>query len=88
MTHRPITGMPGPAGSLGVCALCGEGFLKEILLGENVHSIEIEGFDKDVCLHAKCLEVLKKNGTDWKTLPDGPLRRAYAEAARRQDAPG
>lgn len=73
--------MPGPGGSQGMCALCGEGFLKEILLGERVRTVEIEGMDKDVCLHTKCLKVLKKNGPDWRTLPDGPLRKAYEKAA-------
>lgn len=30
---EPTFSMPGPGGSLGKCALCGECFLKEILLG-------------------------------------------------------
>jgi hypothetical protein len=37
--------------------------------------------DKDVCLHQKCLEILEKNGPDWRKLPEGPLRRAYGKAA-------
>mgnify|MGYP001613218545 CR=1 FL=1 len=73
--------MPGPGGSLGMCALCGEGFLLEILLGKMVNTVGVEGMDKDVCLHDKCLAVLEKNGPDWHTLPEGPLRRAYAKAA-------
>jgi len=81
MAYRGIANMPGPGGSLGLCALCGDTFMAEILLGKKVQTVEIEGMDKDVCLHAKCLTVLRKNGTDWHTLPDGPLRRAYAKAA-------
>ena len=73
--------MPGPGGSIGICALCGDSFLAEILMGKMVQTVEIEGMDKDVCLHGKCLKVLEANGPDWRTLPEGPLRRAYEKAA-------
>jgi hypothetical protein len=53
----------------------------EILTGRKVQMVEIEGMDKDVCLHQKCMEVLEKNGPDWQTLPEGPLRKAYEKAA-------
>ena len=36
--------------------------------------------DMDVCLHDKCFKVLQQNGSDWHTLPEGPLRRAYEKA--------
>jgi hypothetical protein len=58
--------IPGIGGNLGECILCGDTFLKEILLNQTVP------IHKD-----KCLETLKKNGTDWRTLPDGPLRREF-----------
>jgi len=64
-----------------MCALCGDTFMLEILLGKKVQRLEIAGMDKDVCVHAKCLTVLEKNGPDWRTLPEGPLRRAYEKAA-------
>lgn len=72
--------MPGIGGSLGMCALCGDGFITEILLGKSVRTVGIDGMDKDVCLHDKCLKVLEANGPDWHTLPDGPLRKAYERA--------
>ena len=78
---RRIANMPGPGGSIGMCALCGDTFLAEILMGKKVQTVEIVGMDKDVCLHDKCLKVLQKNGSDWHTLPEGPLRRAYAKVA-------
>ena len=78
---RSVANMPGVGGSLGMCAVCGDGFIKEILLGEQVQMIEIVGMDKDVCVHDKCLTVLQNNGPNWRNLPEGPLRRAYAEAA-------
>ena len=64
-----------------MCALCGDTFIAEILMGKHVQTVEIVGMDKDVCLHGKCLKVLQKNGPDWHNLPDGPLRRAYQKAA-------
>lgn len=78
--------MPGPGGSLGMCALCGDTFMREILMGEKVQRVAIEGMDKDVCLHLKCMKVLKKNGPDWHNLPEGPLRRAYEKAAAEQES--
>lgn len=83
---RGIANMPGPGGSLGMCALCGNSFMAEILLGTTAQIVSIEGMDQDVCLHQTCAKVLKKNGPDWHTLPDGPLRRAYEEAATAQSA--
>jgi hypothetical protein len=85
VTHRGVANMPGPGGSLGLCALCGETFLAEILLGTHVSVLEVEGFNKDLCFHKKCVEVLKQNGKDWRSLPDGPLRRAYEKAAQAQE---
>ena len=81
MSIRHIANMPGPGGSLGICALCGDTFLTEILLGTMVSIVSIKGMDIDVCLHKKCVDVLRKNGLDWRTLPNGPLRQAYEEAA-------
>ena len=82
---RRVANMPGPGGSLGMCALCGDTFLVEILLGTMVHRLEIVGMDKDVCLHEKCMKVLENNGPDWRALPDGPLRRAYDKTAKGPD---
>lgn len=44
--------------------------------------------DKDVCLHDKCMKVLKANGPDWRNLPEGPLRRAYEAADKPTADPG
>ena len=85
MRQKQIANMPGIGGSLGMCALCGEGFILEILTGRTVPTVEIVGMDKDVCLHQKCLEILNNNGPDWHRLPDGPLRRAYEKAATEKE---
>ena len=69
-----------------MCALCGETFMAEILLGKKISTVEIVGMDKDICLHEKCLKVLEQNGPDWHRLPEGPLRRAYEKAAAAREA--
>lgn len=79
--RRAISNMPGPGGSLGLCPLCGETFIMEICLGKTVQVVGVEGFNKDMCFHDKCLEVLRKNGPDWRTLPEGPLRKAFEKSA-------
>lgn len=74
-------GMPGIGGSLGQCCVCGESFAFECITGKNVRIISVTGIDADLCVHdPKCLDILKANGPDWKTLPEGPLRRAFQEA--------
>lgn len=73
-------GMPGPGGSLGQCALCGTSFMKEILLGESVPTIEVDGCNQTLCVHRDCL---KKYGEDIELsrLPEeSPLRQAYEAA--------
>lgn len=92
-----LLGMPGIGGSLGQCALCGKTFTTQILMSmsgfndedQRVHTGHLEGFDEDLCFHQKCKEQLEKlNGGSWEALPDGPIRKAFAEAAARQPAEG
>ncbi|HTY25593.1 MAG TPA: hypothetical protein VMC85_20860 [Desulfomonilaceae bacterium] len=72
--------IPGIDGSLGECVLCGESFLKEIMLNQTVATIHLDGFNAALPIHKEtCLPALEKNGPDWKTLPDGPLRREFAK---------
>lgn len=70
-------GIPGVGGSLGMCALCGECFAKEIMLGEDVRSFKQAGSDTTFYAHDKCLEDSK----GLKTLLDlpaaSPLRLLY-----------
>lgn len=81
---KSIANMPGIGGSLGMCALCGGSFVAEVLLGREVQVIGVKGFDMDMCVHDKCADVLKQNGSDWRTLPDGPLRQAFENASQQQ----
>jgi hypothetical protein len=79
--------IPGIGGSLGECVLCGETFLKEIMLDQTVPTVRVEGFDVDLPIHReKCLSALEKNGPDWRTLPDGPLRKEFEKHFGDHDA--
>jgi hypothetical protein len=72
-------GMPGPGGSLGECALCGEPFLKEILLGESVQSFRMGGVEQELFGHDKCLKAF-----EGKTCLDLPEKSAIRKAYERQ----
>lgn len=75
-------GMPGPGGSLGTCALCGECFMVEIVMGASVKSFKQAGSSTTFYGHDKCLEDAK----NFKTLLDlpekSPLRQAYEKQER------
>lgn len=74
------SGMPGIGGSLGQCALCGENFLLEIILGKSVPSFEVGGCSNTLFGHDKCLKKLR-DGMDWEDLPaKSPLREAYQKS--------
>ena len=71
-------GLPGPGGSLGMCCICGEPFLLEILLGKSIKTLSGEGINngQELCVHEKC--VPKSWPLDLESLPDkSPLKIAY-----------
>jgi hypothetical protein len=75
-------GIPGIGGSLGKCAICGENFLTEILLGKSVKSFQVSSIEQKLYAHNKCMEEADKikepNGKyDIRKLPDGPLKSAF-----------
>lgn len=73
--------MPGISG-MGECVLCGDSFAINVLLGENYHFVSVDGFDIQLPMHAKCSRKFNELiGQDWTALPDGPLRREFAESA-------
>ena len=75
--------IPGPGGSLGSCAVCGETFLKEILLGESVDSIGINGIAKDLPVHKKCAAAVIACQGPWEEIranfPRGPMYDCFEE---------
>jgi hypothetical protein len=76
-------GIPGPGGSLGKCAVCGDTFLREILLGESVDSISLTGFDANLPVHRKCGETIVKLQGPWEEIrekfPKGPMYDCFEE---------
>jgi hypothetical protein len=69
--------MPGIGGSLGMCALCGECFAVEIMLGKGVKSFTQVGCSTTFYGHDKCLEDAKGCKTLLDLPEKSPLRLAY-----------
>lgn len=78
---RSTFGMPGPGGSLGVCALCGRNFLVEILLGKRVQSFTLAGNDQELFGHDECLA--KYAGKEATDLPaESPIRKKFESQSK------
>ena len=80
-------GVPGIGGSLGLCAVCDRSFAVECITGESVVSFRVPGIAPTLYAHKDCISTLEnirdnKDG-DWTQLPEGPLRRCYAETSER-----
>lgn len=75
--------IPGPGGSLGACAVCGDTFLREILLGESVDCIGINGIDANLPVHRKCGVAVNECQGTWENIrdkfPRGPLYDCFEE---------
>ena len=72
-------GMPGIGGSLGMCALCGESFLLQILTGEKIRPFQVDGVTNELFAHKPCLK--KFHGKLFDQLPPAsPLRIAIEKA--------
>lgn len=74
-------GAPGPGGSMGQCAVCGDSFIKEAIIGCPVTTFTVDCIRNTMYAHDKCVDVLKASLTaagdvDSTKLPDGPLRKA------------
>lgn len=71
-------GMPGTGGSLGKCALCGNTFLAEILLGKTVRSFTVGGYDQILYGHKDCVKKYGGKTVNVSELPaESPLRQAH-----------
>jgi hypothetical protein len=78
-------GIPGVGGSLGMCAVCGESFAAELMLHKAVDAIRISVVDASLPVHEECGALVLKISaadSDWRKLPEGPLREAFQEAER------
>lgn len=82
-------GMPGPGGSLGKCAVCGDNFALEIMMNRRIKSFKVNGIEEELYCHNRCDKTLKKNTKDggkWEDLPEGPLRKVFSEANNKKEA--
>jgi hypothetical protein len=67
--------MAGIGGSLGLCALCGENFLVEIIMGTTIKELQVDGCAQQLYAHQVC--AVKYAGKQWHDLPpSSPLRQA------------
>lgn len=73
-------GKPGPGGNIGKCAVCGNTFLLEVLLGTKVYPFGVDGIERTLWAHEKCRDLILKLEGKWQSLPTGPLREAFAKA--------
>ncbi len=75
--------IPGIGGSLGACAVCGKDFLTEIVMGQSVDSLGINGIAADLPVHKKCAEAVIACQGPWADIrdkfPQGPLYQAFEE---------
>ncbi len=58
-----------------VCDVCGD----YILLDKSTNQFTIRGIAQKLHCHDKCKVALKTAGTDWKLLPEGPLRKVFED---------
>lgn len=80
-------GTPGVGGSLGKCAICGECFGVEIMLGKSVKSFKQAGSDTTFYGHDKCLAEFDRPGLTLLDLPEAsPLRQLYEQQERERQA--
>jgi hypothetical protein len=83
-------GIPGVGGSLGMCAVCGDTFLREILTGQRIDSLKLDGTDKDLPVHKKCAQKVIALQGPWKEIrekfPEGPIKQAFEEEYQRKEA--
>ena len=61
------------------CDVCGK-YILPLDPEERVHHFGVKGIDKTLCCDNACKKILKQIGSDWKKLPNGPLKKAFQEA--------
>ena len=72
--------MPGVGGSLGCCAVCGENFVCDMILGTSVLPFNVTGCKQTLYTHAGKCETALRNAKTFTELPEkSPLRLAFEE---------
>ena len=66
-----------------MCDVCGE-FILGILEDDKMATFTVTGCKSTLLAHTrKCMDLVEKNGPDWKTLPEGPLKKMFRSADER-----
>lgn len=75
--------IPGVGGSLGMCAICGESFVRECIFGQATAGMKISGFDRTLPVHDACGDKVKSLQGPWEEIrdkfPKGPLYDCFEE---------
>jgi hypothetical protein len=50
-----------------------------MLLGDGIEEFGIKGIQNRMHCDDKCKQLLIECGNDWKKLPEGPLKKVFAE---------
>jgi hypothetical protein len=66
-----------------MCDVCGQFILP--LFDEGFERFGVKGIDNELQCHIKCKESIIQAGTDWKNLPEGPLKKAFTDAVNKQN---
>lgn len=79
-----MTGLQGMP-SLGKCVVCDGTFTIELITNSSIRTAAFDGIEGEFCVHDRCIPILEKaNEEGWETLPEGTLRRGYAEVDAKQ----
>lgn len=62
-----------------VCDVCGQHILP--IFDESYERFGVKGVERELQCHNNCRPLLEAAGGDWTKLPDGPLKKAFQEAA-------
>jgi len=63
-----------------MCDVCGK-YILPIDPNEKVHSFSVKGVEQGLICDSACKVRVETCGGDYKKLPEGPLRVAFAEVA-------
>ena len=91
-------GIPGPGGSIGMCAVCGEDFCADVIkdlcgLPSGISQFDVGFSTQTLYAHdPECKDAVIKAfksedaQTVYDALPDGPLKKCLGEAIEAQEA--
>lgn len=66
------------------CDVCGK-YILGLWEKDKVYPVKIKGIAKMIDCCYQCIKIIKKSDGDWKKLPEGRLKQAFAEAEENAD---